>query len=76
MDFIRYCNNFFISKFNNSLKLINKPQGTLGKWLYNNKYYFKLIDNKFAKMLFFIIGVTSHTRHYYIKGILKKFKMI
>lgn len=65
-----------IQKFNNSLKLINKPQGTLGKWLYNNKYYFKLIDNKFAKMLFFIIGVTSHTRHYYIKGILKKFKMI
>ena len=41
-----------IQKFANSAKLINKPQGTLGKWIYNNKYYFKFIDNKFAKILF------------------------
>ena len=65
-----------IQKFANSAKLINKPQGTLGKWIYNNKYYFKFIDNKFAKILFFIIGITNNTWHYYINSILKKFKMI
>lgn len=65
-----------IKKFVNSAKLINKPQGTLGKWIYNNKYYFKFIDNKFAKILFFIIGITNNTWHYYINSILKKFKMI
>jgi hypothetical protein len=65
-----------IQKFFNSPKLINQPQGNLGKWLYNNKYYFKFIDNKYAKILFFIIGISNNTRHYYIKSLLKKFKMI
>lgn len=65
-----------IQKFDNSPKLINKPQGNLGKWLYNNRYYFKFIDNKFSKILFFIIGITNNTRRYYINSILKKFKMI
>ena len=63
-----------IQKFANSAKLINKPQGTLGKWIYNNKYYFKFIDNKFAKILFFIIGITNNTWHYYINSILKNLK--
>ncbi len=65
-----------IQKFVNSANLISKPQGTLGKWIYNNKYYFKFIDNKFVKILFFIIGITNNTWHYYINSILKKFKMI
>ncbi|WP_440908670.1 hypothetical protein [Candidatus Pelagibacter sp.] len=68
--------NEIIQKFDNSPKLINKPQGNLGKWLYNNKYYFKFIDNRFSKILFFIIGITNNTRRYYINSILKKFKMI
>ena len=68
--------NEIIQKFDNSPKLINKPQGNLGKWLYNNKYYFKFIDNRFSKILFFIIGVSNNTRRYYINSILKKFKMI
>lgn len=36
----------------------------------------KNLDNKYAKILFFIIGIINNARRYYIKSILKKFKMI
>ena len=64
-----------VKKFNN--KNINKiAQGESGKWKFNNKVYYILINNKLSKILFFMITMFTNTRHYYINNIISKMKKI
>ena len=51
------------------------PSKPTGKWKYNNKLYFKIIDNYISNKIFFLINVLySNTRKYFLNNLVKRFK--